>query len=183
MSNPHTTEFETRFRDFYPRLQLISRKYSKLSGVAVEEFISGLSEAFWQRYQDYDVTRLDNFQSYMQTTLTQEALRIANRKEKQYQRMTTSVDAVIEEHDGENDVMPEAFVDPIAVDKLIANRIFIEGLVEGEDDMMKRIVAEKLAEPNGSNYEIAEAAGTSEYTVRARLKKLGEKARKEVAKR
>lgn len=175
-------EFESRYREFYPRMQHIAKRYSKVSGVAIEEFLSGLSEAFWHRYQDYDFRRSDNFQSYMQTTLTQEALRIGKRKEKQYQNMTTSVDKAIESHDGEDDMMPEAFVDDLNVDRLVTNRIFIGELLEGEDEKTLAIVAAKLAEPGGSNYEIADMTGTSEYTVRARLKKLGEKARREMAK-
>lgn len=182
MSNPHTPEFDERFRDFYPRLQSIARRYSKTSGVAVEEFISGLSEAFWHRYQDYDVNRLDNFQSYMQTTLSQEALRIASRKEKQFQRMTVPVDIEIENSDGEEDMMAESFIDATNVDKLVTDRIFIEGLMRGEDTLAKRIVAAKLSFPDETDNAIGKMVGVSYHTVKARIKKLGEKARREVMK-
>jgi RNA polymerase sigma factor (sigma-70 family) len=174
--------FEERYTEFYPRLKAIANRYSKLSGVAVEEFISALSEEFWLRYSDYDVERLANFQSYMQTALSQRALKLAKRKEREYQQRTTSVDKVMAGFDGEDDITPEAFVDSIDVDKLIVNRIFIDTLLEGEDKTTRSIVAAKLAEPSGSNYEIADMVETSEYTVRARLKKLGDKARREMAK-
>jgi len=176
MSNAHRKEFEDRFSAFQSRIVIIAKKYARLSGVAQEEFESALAEEFWRRYQDYDVTRLDNFISYMQTALVQRALKVGKRKEREYQQQITSIDAVIEDCEGEDAMTPDVLVAATDVDKLVTDRLFICDLLEGEDEITRAIVEAKLREPNDSNREIGRIVGVGDMTVARRLKKLGEKA-------
>lgn len=78
--------FNDLYMSFRPLILRIAAKYAEWSGIAFDEYDSGLSEEFWRICQQFDVTSNTNFAGFVHFRLNRKAIDISRGKERTYRK-------------------------------------------------------------------------------------------------
>ncbi len=176
-------KFEKQFNSFYPTLRQISIRFSRTTGIPVEEFESTLCEEFYLKYAHFDPQKKDSFTAYMRVVLTQRAMRMAGRKETEfYRKEELFVGQEDSSEDGDDVAVELEIVDEFNLEEYVASkaehktdadkRQLINALSKNTDSVTKKIITEYLRSENAKPTAIGKAIGIHHQVVKRKVKKL-----------
>lgn len=173
-----TEKFNNVFRQNQPLIKRISTKFSRASGVPVEEFVSQLNHELWIAYEVFNEARGAKLETWLNMRLRDCAKRIVQRKEGTYYRNVRLFSTKVTDDDDETlDEIQRIKAEINVEDDVIKEadqRQLIDFFRSAKTDATTTLIVEAIlgSQPGTSDLAIAKSLGLHHEIFKRKLRKL-----------